>query len=46
MKRSYYEKLPEGGRSLFASSDDWRAATLVDLKVTAPAAQSASSLGV
>ena len=44
MKRSYYEKLPGGGRSLFASSDDWRAATLTDLKVTDPAARLDSSL--
>lgn len=30
---SYYAKLPGGGRSLFADSDNWKAAVLTDLKV-------------
>lgn len=30
---SYYEKIPGGGRSLFAAGEDWKAATLRDLKV-------------
>lgn len=30
---SYYAKLPGGGRSLFAEGENWKAATLTDLKV-------------
>ncbi len=30
---SYYAKIPGGVRSLFADGEDWKAATLVDLKV-------------
>ena len=30
---SYYAKLPGGGRSLFAEGENWKKATLVDLKV-------------
>lgn len=30
---SYYAKLPDGGRSIFADGEDWKAATLTDLKV-------------
>ncbi len=30
---SYYAKLPGGGRSLFADGENWKAATLTDLKV-------------
>ena len=30
---SYYAKLPNGGRSLFAEGENWKAAMLVDLKV-------------
>lgn len=30
---SYYSKLPDGSRSLFAQGENWKAATLVDLKV-------------
>jgi len=34
---TFYENLPGGGRSLFAPSDDWKAATLTELKVIASA---------